>query len=190
MKHLALIPPRNALMTISALALVACAEDPPVIASGNPIIANTDDVDRFAITVLESIQPASIAESREYCGYIYRTDSGALAATPPARGTEDYCDLPWPDDSVLASYHTHGSYSDVYYNELPSTDDLEGDFEAGIDGYVGTPAGRVWYNSVMTETTTLLCARACITADPNDDPADSGVTANSYTLAELRAIFE
>jgi len=173
----------SALALVGIIALVSCSEEPP-------IIAETDDVDRFAQQVLNSIQPASIAESREYCGYIYETADGGLAATAPARGGEDYCDLPEPDDSVIASYHSHGGFSPEYDNEVPSVDDLVGDFDAGIDGYVGTPAGRVWYNSVETETTVQLCSVSCIIADPEDDPAEAGFIPQSFTLEELRARFE
>lgn len=165
------------------LILVNCADEPP-------IIAETNNVDRFAQQVLNAIQPASIAESREYCGYIYETEDGGLAATAPVRGATDYCDLPDPDETVIASYHSHGGFSPDFDNEVPSVDDLLGDFEAGIDGYVGTPAGRVWHNDVETETTTQLCSVACIIADPEDDPAQAGLIPDSFTLSELRARFE
>ncbi|MEJ8560346.1 DUF4329 domain-containing protein [Yoonia sp. GPGPB17] len=168
---------------IGLVALVSCTEEPP-------IIAQTGDIDAFAMRVLDGIQPASIAESREYCGYIYETETGGLAATAPAPGREDYCDLPEPNDSVLASYHTHGSFSDVYDNEVPSVDDVTGDFDARIDGYIGTPAGRVWLVDYDAQIARQLCNTMCITSDPNDDPEEAGFVPQTFTLQELQARFE
>lgn len=165
------------------LVLVSCTQDPP-------IIAQTDDVDLFATQVLNGLQPQSIAESREYCGYIYRTEAGELTATAAARGAEDYCDLPEPDDSVLASYHTHGGFSDAYDNEVPSVDDVRGDFDAGIDGYIGTPGGRVWLVDYEAQIARQLCNVMCITADPDNDPTDAGFVPQTFTLEELEARFE
>ena len=175
---------------IGLVALVSCTEEAPVYSSSEPTFAETDDINAFATSVLNDLQPVSIAESREYCGYIFETESGGLAATPAARGGEDYCDLAPPEDNTLASYHTHGGYSDEYDNEVPSVDDLLGDFEAGIDGYVGTPGGRVWLVDYETRSTRQLCGIKCIIADPDDDPDAAGAIRQSYTLDELRERFE
>lgn len=174
----------GAVVALTGVVLLAsCTEEPP-------IIAETDDIDAFATSVLNDLQPASITESREYCGYIFVTDEGQLAATQAARGGEDYCDLPFPADNTLASYHTHGGYSDEYDNEVPSVDDLLGDFEAKIDGYVGTPGGRVWLVDFETRSTRQLCGVRCIISDPDDDPEAAGFIRQSYTLEELRERFE
>ncbi|MEO0915226.1 MAG: DUF4329 domain-containing protein, partial [Pseudomonadota bacterium] len=45
----------------------------------------------FATALLNSIQPASIARNREYCGYIGRDRTGELAATRPAVGEAYTC---------------------------------------------------------------------------------------------------
>lgn len=168
---------------ICIIGLVSCTEDPP-------IIAQTDDVNAFAKTILNDLQPQSIAEGREYCGYIFETASGDLAATAPQRGGEDYCDLPQSDDSTLASFHTHGQFSEDYDNEVPSIDDVEGDFEAGIDGYISTPGGRVWLVDYEAQIARQLCNTLCVTSDPANDPADAGFVPQTFTLPELRARFE
>ncbi|WP_198007044.1 DUF4329 domain-containing protein [Roseobacter sp. CCS2] len=168
---------------VGLVTLVSCTEDPP-------IIAQTDDIDVFATSLLNGLQPVSIAESREYCGYIFETETGGLAATAPSSGREDFCDLPPPDDNVVASYHTHGSYSDVYDNEVPSLDDVKGDFDAEIDGYISTPAGRVWLVDFDAQIARQLCNEMCVTSDPNDDPDNSGFVPQSFTLEELAARFE
>lgn len=175
---------------IGLVVLVSCAEDGPGQHTSTPTFAQTDDIDVFAKQILDSLQPVSIAESREYCGYIYKTEEGGLAATPINRGGEDFCDLPEPADSTLASFHTHGGFSDRYDNEVPSVDDVLGDFDAMIDGYIGTPAGRVWLVDYDAQIARQLCSTACITSDPNDDPEDAGFIPQTFTLEELRERFE
>ncbi len=175
---------------IGLVALVSCSEETSEQFTDAPTFATTGDIDTFAKTILDDLQPVSISESREYCGYIYETDNGGLAATPIIRGGEDFCDLPDPDDSTLASFHTHGGFSDRYDNEVPSVDDVLGDFEAMIDGYIGTPSGRVWLVDYDAQIARQLCSSTCITSDPNDDPEDAGFIPQSFTLEELRERFE
>jgi hypothetical protein len=180
----------SAVALIGLVALVSCTQDAPVVGSGPPTIAETDDIDAFAKTMLDRLQPTSIAQGREYCGYIYETRDGGLAATPIIQGGEDFCDLPEPDDNTLASFHTHGGFSDKYDNEVPSVDDVQGDFDAGIDGYVGTPGGRVWLIDYEAQIARQLCRALCITSDPDNDPDDAGFVPQTFTLPELRARFE
>lgn len=173
----------TAVAALCIVALVSCTQEPP-------IIAQTDDVDAFAKTILNELQPISIADSAEYCGYIFVTDTGGLAATAPARGNEDYCDLPRPDESVVASYHTHGSFSVTYDNEVPSLDDMSGDLEAQIDGYISTPGGRLWLIDHEAQIARQLCREMCMTPDPNNDADDAGFVPQTFTLQELEARFE
>lgn len=146
----------------------------------------TSAVDAYAKTLLDALQPRSIAESREYCGYIYRRADGGLAATPAIPGDEASCDLPYPSQNTVASYHTHGSYSRSYDNEVPSTGDLRSDFAFGTDGYVSTPGGRLWRVDHRQRIAILICGPLCIYADPRDDPSDAGHVAQSYTLGQLQ----
>ena len=169
---------------IGGIALVSCTEERP------PIISQTAAITQFATTVLNDLQPISIAEEREYCGYIFETEDGRLAATAARPGTESFCDLPEPDDSVIASYHTHGSYSEDYDNEVPSVDDMEGDFDAGIDGYISTPGGRIWLVDYSEQVARQLCGTLCVTSDPENDPENAGFIPQSFTLQELRERFE
>lgn len=97
--------------------------------------------------VFAKLQPISIKANREYCGYIGYDRAGKLVATPAKRGRRGTC-LPNDPDSlevVIASYHTHGAHSTRYVNEVPSGEDMEGDEAEGIDGWVATPGGRLWY---------------------------------------------
>ena len=173
----------TAVAAIGLVLLVSCTEDPP-------IIAQTDDVDAFAKTILDELQPASIAQGREYCGYIFETEDGALAATAALPGGESFCDLPEPDSNVLASYHTHGGFSENYDNEVPSIDDMSGDFDAGIDGYISTPGGRIWLIDYSAQMARQLCSEMCVTSDPSNDPDDAGFVPQTFTLEQLTARFE
>ena len=180
----------GAVALIGVVTLVSCTENGTSKQTIEPVFSETGDVDTFVKTVLDGLQPISIAESREYCGYIYETDDGGLATTPITRGGEDFCDLPEPDDTTLASFHTHGGFSDKYDNEVPSIDDVTGDFDAGIDGYVATPGGRVWLIDYEAQIIRQICTALCITSDPDNDPEDAGFVPQSFTLPELRTRLE
>lgn len=146
----------------------------------------------FAKTALNKLQAKSISKNREYCGYIGLDVAGNFIATKPRKGRKSSC-LAYSvsdDFRILASYHTHGAYSENYESELPSSDDLIADIDEGLDGYVATPGGRVWFNDARSETTALLCSAACVAADPNFDADDIPDIKRSYTLDELLALEE
>ena len=146
-------------------------------------------VDMFARDLLDGIQSQSFAGQREYCGYIVVDSAGSLRATPPRAGTFAGCEMPEPraGQGIVASYHTHGSFSTTYDNEVPSLIDLLSDFEYGIDGYVSTPGGRVWLVDDQTRSTRQLCGIGCVRSDPNfrADPTDPILPA--YTIDQIRA---
>lgn len=145
-------------------------------------------VDNFARSFLNTIQPRSIAEEREYCGYIYVNGAGQLQATEAVPGTFASCSMPVPraGQGIIASYHTHSSYRPGYDNEVPSVVDLESDFAFGIDGYVSTPGGRVWLVDFQTQTTRQVCGRSCVYTDPGYDPIADRNVATQYSLDQLR----
>ncbi len=170
-----------------ALILVLCAL--PVLASAQSRNQVTDDVDRFMLTHFDKIQPRSIAENREYCGLVAFDPDGRLVATQAHAGTEDSCD---PGDApsdweVIASYHTHGAFLEDADSEVPSVDDLLGDIEEDIDGYVATPGGRVWLNVAAEKLTFQLCGRGCVRSDPKSRQCKSFTPEIEYTLPDLRA---
>ena len=146
------------------------------------------DVDAFALEILESIQPRSILEGIEYCGVLGFDAAGDLVASRPMPGEIDACDVEMPDDlAVVASYHTHGSYAPDADTEVPSTGDMLGDFEAGVDGYVATPGGRVWLISFEDRAALLLCGPRCIEWDGDFRECMAALPAEAYTLDSLRA---
>ena len=104
-------------------------------------------VDAVAEAVLMEAQALSLANNREYCGYIAFNAADKLQFTAPIRGDIESCEPPVVPDSweLIASYHTHGALdpnNPDFSFELPSSGDLESDSDEGVDGYLSTPGGR------------------------------------------------
>lgn len=148
---------------------------------------STEEEAALARSVLAAIQPRSIAENVEYCGVIGLNHGGVLVASRPTRGEEGYCESYTPSNIVVetASYHTHGGFSADYVNEVPSVDDIEGDQADGIDGYVATPGGRLWYHDSEAEIIVQLCGLGCLPSDPLFIRGSDGAIFESYSYSEL-----
>ncbi|MGI3185958.1 DUF4329 domain-containing protein [Nioella aestuarii] len=142
--------------------------------------------------VFAQIQPISFRENVEYCGYVGLDDDGQLVASRATRGDEGSClsDDPANIAVITASYHTHGAYSPDYYNEVPSGDDMEGDEEEGIDGWVATPGGRLWYIDTEDMITRQICGIGCLASDPRFVAGDMGHIEQSYSYSELVRLLE
>jgi len=112
--------------------------------------------DQAAFNVLNRINPRSVAENREYGGYVYRNPDGSYASTRPIQGEVASVRLPFPSDivpsgsSASATYHTHGGPDPRFDNENFSPVDIATDEFLGLDGYLGTPAGKFRYHNVVT----------------------------------------
>lgn len=173
-------------MRIAVILLFAAL---PALADAQSRRQVTDDVDRFMLAHFDKIQAKSIAENREYCGLVGFDKQGELRVTPAKAGNEDSCDPgEAPSDwEVIASYHTHGAFLDDADSEVPSVDDLLGDIEEEIDGYIATPGGRVWLNVAAEKLTFQLCGRGCVRSDPNARQCKSFTPEIEYTLPDLRA---
>lgn len=142
--------------------------------------------------VFNQLNPISIRDKVEYCGYIGLDAGGKLIASAPTRGDEGSClaDDPTEIDVIFASYHTHGQYSPDYFNEVPSGDDMEGDEEEGIDGWIATPGGRLWYNDTEEMITSQVCGIGCLASDPNFVQGDMGHIDASYSYDQLVILLE
>ncbi len=143
----------------------------------------------FVINMFDKLQRLSIAENREYCGYIGLNPAGRFVATPAKRGKPASCIMPAVPANirVLATYHTHAAYDKRYDNEVPSHGDLEGDISLGRDGYVSTPGGRVWLNIGLSQRTVLLCGRNCVYSDPGFVIDPELPVVPQFSLAALQA---
>ena len=118
-------------------------------------------VDAVAEAVLMEAQALSLANNREYCGYIAFNAADKLQYTAPIRGDIESCEPPVVPESweLIASYHTHGALDPAEPDanfELPSSDDLISDSEEGVDGYLATPGGRFWFIDTVDELVILL----------------------------------
>lgn len=141
------------------------------------------------VSFLEGVQASSLEDNREYCGYLYRRADGAIRATRPRRGAVYYCAPRLPNAEIIASYHTHGRFSEDADSEVPSVDDILGDREEGIDGYITTPGGRVWFHDVEAGTVRQLCGLGCVTADPKHLDSYFLPVRGTYTLEDLERRF-
>lgn len=143
-----------------------------------------------ARAVLLQLQPRSFAENLEYCGYVGRMPDGRLTATEVTRGDAWGC-LSRADESrfveVVASFHTHAAFSRDADSEVPSSSDVVGDREEGVNGYVATPGGRLWFIDGRRGVATQICGPGCMGQDPDFIPGDAGPIAPSYSLQQLRA---
>lgn len=154
--------------------------------SASPTLAQTPDLVTFAKTTLDAVQPKSQTSNREYCGYI-GTVNGTLTATPARKGWRHSCTPKQPPETmkVIASYHTHAGYVPDVDSEVPSVDDMFADEEEGIDGFVSTPGGRLWYINTRTMVAKQVCGIACLHKHDTFKPRDFGPIKNSYTIDDL-----
>lgn len=162
--------------------LLSCLLLCPVSAS-----AQSAAEDALIRQVFAQLQPISFRENVEYCGYVGLDDNGQPVASAATRGDEGSClsDDPTNIAVITASYHTHGAYSPDYYNEVPSGDDMEGDEAEGIDGWVATPGGRLWYIDTEDMIARQVCSIGCLTADPRFVAGDMGYIEQSYSYRDL-----
>lgn len=160
-----------------------------LIAAFAPVATFAQSIDEEALmrATFADLNPQSIAENVEYCGYLGFTVDGELAVSTPTRGDEGSClsDDPANLDLIIASYHTHGAHSPDYSSELPSGTDMEGDEDEGIDGWVATPGGRLWHIDTTDMITRQICGIGCIPADPDFVIGGSGIIAQSYGYDDL-----
>lgn len=142
----------------------ACGAVAPCPAGTNGPFASQDAAARAA---LQSANPQSIRDNREYAGLIYRGTDGQYYFTGPVRGTDQGADpgnAPAPARTqVVGDYHTHGDYSTAepttgaaVRTSDPARDDFNSDNFSRTDktgiardgagnpdyrGYLGTPSG-------------------------------------------------
>ena len=161
------------------LAAFACCLSTGAVAQSRNEIA-------FMMDLFERLQPQSFAKEREYCGFLGRDVDGTLRATEPTAGDRDSCPLVWPGDmEVIASYHTHGTFDFAYYNELPSDTDMLNDQSLGVNGWIATPGGRLWYVDSERMVTKQICGQGCLPIAPGFYKSQAGDIATGYTFDEL-----
>ena len=153
----------------------------------SPLLAESKAEIALMKEVFAEIQPLSFQRNREYCGYIGYDVDGNLVASEARRGRKSSCRPKDPEniEVIIASYHTHGAYNGDEGSEVPSVEDMEGDQAEGIDGYVATPGGRMWYVDSEDMVISQICGVGCLDQDPEFEPyVDAGIEV-SYTYDEL-----
>lgn len=114
--------------------------------------------------------------------------TGALIVSKPRKGWRASCRPRDPRRAVdvIATLHTHGSHSPRYDSEVPSSNDLLGDMEGGLLGFVSTPGGRLWRLDGPAGTGALVCGAGCLPSDPDYDADDHDPVPARITLDILR----
>lgn len=141
----------------------------------------------FIMALMESMNALSVTLNREVCGYVLRDAAGVYSSTKVSWGGPASCaSLPLIDGmTAVSSWHTHAAWGEGYDGEVPSTQDVEGDMSFGVNGWVGTPGGRLWFVDGTTGAMRQICGRGCLPVDPNFFPEEHGPVAESYTLDGL-----
>jgi hypothetical protein len=144
----------------------------------------------FAKATLNELQAISFANNREYCGYLVLILDGTLTASAATKGGVDEClpENPPEEHLIVASYHTHGAFEYDTPAEFPSVSDVEADEFEGINGYVSTPGGRLWYVDGVNLTVEQICGVGCMIQDPNFEAGLDGQIKESYSIDELRVL--
>lgn len=175
-------------LTLSSLAAFATA-----FAIFTAPTANAQDAEemQFVQGLMESMNQLSVRFNREVCGFILQDADGTFSSTKASWGGEASCaSMPLePGQRAVSSWHTHAAWGLGYDGEVPSIQDVEGDMRFGVNGWVGTPGGRLWYVDGTTGTMTQACGRDCLPADPNFFPEEHGPVAETYTLDGLYTRF-
>ena len=171
------------MLVILGLIVLAVSLTGPVPESMPPI----DEVDRVKAR-MAPLQLLSFATNLEYCGYLARTADGSLVFTEMVRGGHYGCTPAMPPGEVtlIASMHTHGAYRAHIPSEFPTSLDINSDAREGVNGYISTPGGRLWYVDGRARTAILLCGPGCLPQDPAFHPGDDGPIAPRYSLWALR----
>ncbi|MBT8359429.1 MAG: DUF4329 domain-containing protein [Deltaproteobacteria bacterium] len=130
------------------------------VGSGVALSSGSADLDRTprfksqhraAYFVLSNFNPISVLQNREYGSSVYRNRDKTFS---PNRfvsiGNHDsvlitpYANIPI-GTRPTAIWHTHGAYKPRYANEQFSAADIRAAINLKMDGYLGTPLGRMKY---------------------------------------------
>ncbi|WP_425045134.1 DUF4329 domain-containing protein [Primorskyibacter sp. S87] len=168
-----------------ALLLTACVFQP----LGTYLPPPPEQVERVKAR-FAPLQQLSFAAQYEYCGYLGRAEDQTPTFTEMVRGGHDGCtpNLPKPGITPIASLHTHGSYDPDVPAEFPTVRDMESDRFEGVNGYIATPGGRLWYIDSRAMVAVQLCGLGCLPQDPEFHAGDDGEIAERYTYAELKEL--
>lgn len=153
-----------------------------------PASAQTAEELALIKQVFADLQPRSFARNAEYCGYIGYDRDDTLVASGITPGDTTGCTPDWPEGfeiEPVASFHTHGGYDPRSWSEIPSVDDMLADESEGVDGWVATPGGRLWFLDTTQMTARQMCGLGCLRQDPAFQRETQIIIDEFYTLEEL-----
>ena len=152
--------------------------------------AQAADEIRLAKQNLLVLQAKSFQYDREYCGYLVVDARDVISGTPPTKGKEAECSADdYPEDLIaFARYHMQDAVSLDGSYELPSYIDVLGDAEEGVDSYVSTPGGQIWFIDSRAKIISVICDLACLPEDRTFIKYHDEVPDPQYSDEELRAL--
>jgi hypothetical protein len=115
--------------------------------------------DEAAAAAMQSANPTSVKEGREYGGWIHKNPDGTYTPDPATRGGKDgLTNMPAKGPNDVAWWHTHGANDPGYDNENFSgaTGDKGYSKHNNAPGYLATPTGAMKKYDPATDTVTNL----------------------------------
>ncbi|AHM02944.1 hypothetical protein roselon_00503 [Roseibacterium elongatum DSM 19469] len=172
---------------LATLALAAAMALPVPMAATAQSEAETE----FMMGLMEAMNQLSVRFNREVCGFVLVDDAGNFSSTKVSWGGHASCaSLPLQQGAtVVSSWHTHAAWARQYDNEVPSIQDVEGDMRMGVNGWVGTPGGRLWFVHGRSGTIRQVCGPDCLPSDPASVNEVHSAPNQTYTLDGLYARF-
>jgi hypothetical protein len=149
--------------------------------------AQSAEETEFVMGLMQSMNALSVRFNREVCGFVLQLPDGSYDSTKVSWGGHASCaSLPLtPGARPVSSWHTHAAWGEGYDGEVPSIQDVEGDMNFGVNGWVATPGGRLWFVDGQTGFMRQVCGRDCLPVDPNFFPEEHGPVQGSYSLDGL-----
>jgi hypothetical protein len=156
-----------------------------------PTAAQSADETAFVTALMRAMNQLSVRFNREVCGFVLRDADGTYSSTKVSWGGAASCaSLPLGTGvAPVASWHTHAAWARGYDGEMPSIQDVEGDMAMGVNGWVGTPGGRLWFVDGRTGAIEQVCGRGCLPVDPGFVPKEHGPVPQALSLDGLYARF-
>jgi len=169
------------------LALAAAA----LLVTPAPVSAQTAGETAFVTALMRAMNQLSVRFDREVCGFVLRDADGSYSSTKVSWGDAASCaSLPIAPGLVpVSSWHTHAAWAQGYDGEVPSIQDVQGDMALGVNGWVATPGGRLWFVDGRTGAIEQVCGRGCLPVDPGFVPEEHGPVPEALSLDGLHARF-
>lgn len=173
--------------SLTALLLAAALS----VAAPSPLAAQSAGETAYVQALMRAMNQLSVRFNREVCGFVLRDPDGSYSSTKVSWGGGASCaSLPLqPGVTPVSSWHTHAAWARGYDGEVPSIQDVEGDMRLGVNGWVATPGGRLWFVDGRTGTVRQICGRGCLPVDPGFVPEEHGPVPEAFSLDSLYARF-